>query len=367
MKSARSPPFLRSQGLLWRATDITARRRARRLQLSRPYRRGPGRALRRARGRLARKPTAPGYLEPDLNVIAHEPERTVGAAKTHAGDPVSLGRVVDPRAGDAESARDVVRLEQVGVQMSHGVLSVHLQAVERSLRANQFAIANEPASDSALARRFPTLASRISTTSPAKSVTMPHSPVDPEIWTSTRGQERRRSCSSRRRMSVTGTLARDERRIITAAGYHGRTPLARRRGRVSPRPRRPRRARVQDGGHVEPRPRRAARGGCSRASSRTARERPATSHHRQPRERRERRPRATSAAAFSGSRLSVLVQFRGPRLVWAAATARVDAPHRGRPLPVRARASDGSCVPRANCSASVYSSSVQLRARVRRV
>jgi hypothetical protein len=28
--------------------------------------------------------------------------------------------------------------------MSHGVLSVHLQAAERSLWANQFAIANEP-------------------------------------------------------------------------------------------------------------------------------------------------------------------------------------------------------------------------------
>jgi hypothetical protein len=78
------------------------------------------------RSTLARQPRASSLCEPVLDVSREEAQRSIGSAEPYAGDASRLRGVVDPRARDAQAAGDFCRLEQIRVQMSHGVRPVHL-------------------------------------------------------------------------------------------------------------------------------------------------------------------------------------------------------------------------------------------------
>jgi hypothetical protein len=78
-----------------------------------------------SRSTLTGQPGSSGLFEPVLDVAREEAQRSIGSAEPYAGDASRLRGVVDPGARDAQAAGDFRRLEQIRVQMSHGVLRVH--------------------------------------------------------------------------------------------------------------------------------------------------------------------------------------------------------------------------------------------------
>jgi transcriptional regulator with XRE-family HTH domain len=90
-----------------------------------PSVRGFGGTERGSRSTLAGQPGASSLFQPVLDVAREESQRSIGSAEPYAGDASRLRGVVDPRPRNAQAAGYFRRLEQISVQMSHGVLPVH--------------------------------------------------------------------------------------------------------------------------------------------------------------------------------------------------------------------------------------------------